>query len=371
MKLHLSKIIFIAFALVLAGCEKKMEEQQSGDHPEGTLNDGKAALVLTQQQLGHIEFAAEAAEIKAVTVPLSLPGRVALNERTTAHITARVTGRVEKVHRVAGDRAKRGEAVVELFSQDFLAMQSEFVQAEERLKRMTVDQPEYGTSKAIYESSRNKLQTVGLTNDEIDHLADTHAPLAFLPVRAPFDGTLLSGEVRLGEFVEMGKEFFTIANLQKLWVIADVFEHDLPLISEGLRGEVTVSPYPTEKFPAMLSTIYDMVDEKSRTVKTRFEVDNRAGKLKPEMFATVNVEAKFGGSSLKIPSSAVMSDNNEAFVFVAVTDTTFEQRAIKIGFETKAYTEVLAGLAPGERVVTKGTFYLKSEMAKETFVEEE
>lgn len=370
MNSHLIKIIFLAFALVLAGCGKKTDEQQV-EHPERTQNDEKAVLVLTQRQLERIEFATEAAEVNAVMVPLSLPGRVALNERTTAHITARVTGRVEKVHYVLGDRVEKGEALVELFSQEFLTMQSEFVQTEERLKRMVADQPEYGTSKAIYESSRNKLQIVGLTNEEIDQLADTHAPLAFLPVRAPFGGTLLSGEVRLGEFAEVGKEFFTIANLQKLWVIADVFEHNLPLIHEGLAGEVTVTPYPTEKFPARLTTIYDMVDEKSRTVKTRFEVDNRAGKLKPEMFATVNVEAKFGGNSLKIPSPAVMSNNNEAFVFVAVTDTTFEQRAVKIGFATKAYTEVLEGLTPGERVVTKGTFYLKSETAKKTFVEEE
>ncbi|MEK7727960.1 MAG: efflux RND transporter periplasmic adaptor subunit [candidate division KSB1 bacterium] len=370
MNTHLIKIIFTSCAFALAGCEKKAEEQQV-DYPERTHNGEKAKLVLTQHQLEHIEFAVEAAEIKTVTAPLSLPGRVALNERTTAHLTARVMGRVEKVHRVVGDRMKKGEALVELFSQEFLATQSEFVQAEERLKRMTAEQAEYGTTKAIYESSRNKLQIVGLTNEEIDQLADTHTPLALLPVRAPFDGTLLSGEVRLGEFVEVGREFFTLANLQKLWVIADVFEHDLPLIHEGLAGEVMVTPYPTEKFPAMLTTIYDMVDEKSRTVKTRFEVHNRAGKLKPEMFATVNVEAKFGSSSLKISSLAVMSNNNEAFVFVALNDTTFEQRAIKIGFETKAYTEVLEGLTPGERVVTKGTFYLKSEMAKETFVEEE
>ena len=250
-------------------------------------------------------------------------------------------------------------------------MQSEFVQSEDRFKLMTSNQTDFSTAKAIYESAKRKLQIVGLSDKEISDLADSHIPLAYLPVRAPFGGTLIEGEVRRGEVVEVGADFFTIANLSRLWVIADVFEHDLPLVREGMQGEVVVAPYPTEKFPARLATIYDMVDAKSRTIKTRFEVDNREGKLKPEMFATVNVHALFGGKGLKVPSLAVMESKNERYVFVAVNDTTFVQRQVKIGFETQVYTEILGGLKPGERVITKGTFYLKSERAKETFVEEE
>ena len=250
-------------------------------------------------------------------------------------------------------------------------MQSEFVQSEERFKGMTPEQTDYGTAKAIYESSKRKLQIVGLADKEISDLADSHIPLAYLPVRAPFGGTLIAGEVRQGEVVQVGTDFFTIANLSKLWVIADVFEHDLPLVREEMQGEVVVAPYPAEKFPGRLTTIYDMVDSKSRTIKTRFEVENRQGKLKPEMFAAVNVRALFGGKSVKVPSLSVMDNKNEKYVFVVVNDTTFEQRPVMIGFETQLYTEILDGLQPGERVVTKGTFYLKSERAKETFVEEE
>ncbi|MBI5463916.1 MAG: efflux RND transporter periplasmic adaptor subunit, partial [Ignavibacteriales bacterium] len=263
------------------------------------------------------------------------------------------------------------------YSQEFLTMQSEFVQSEERFKRMTAEQTEYGTAKAIYESAKRKLQIVGLRDNEINTLADGHVPMAYLPVRAPFGGTLIAGEAKQGEAVQVGAEFFTIANLSKLWVIADVFEHDLPLVREGMQGDVVVAPYPSEKFPGRLTTIYDMVDSKSRTIKTRFDVENRQGKLKPEMFATVNVHALFGrrldslrGKSLKVPSLAVMDNKNEKYVFVAVNDTTFEQRSVKIGFETQLYTEILGGLKPGERVVTKGTFFLKSEMGKSMFTEE-
>lgn len=369
--MKLSVAVFIVFSLAVTGCGKKEKEQKQAEYSERKHGEGEPLLVLTKHQLEHIEFAVEPVEEKTVTVPLALPGRVALNDSATAHITARVAGRIENVHKVINDRVTKGEVIVELYSQEFLTMQSEFVQSEERFKRITADQTDYSTARAIYESAKRKLQIVGLTEKEISDLADTHIPFSFLPVRAPFDGTLIEGGVKQGEFVQVGTDFFTIANLSKLWVIADVFEHDLPLIREGIQGNVVVASYPNENFPVRLVTIYDMVDPKSRTIKTRFEVDNKRGKLKPEMFATVHVNAVFGGRSLKVPSSAVLSSNKEKYVFVAVNDTTFEQRPVTIGFETQAYTEILGGLKAGELVVTKGTFYLKSERAKETFVEED
>ena len=366
-----SVVLMFFVSFVLAGCGNTDKDQQEVPYAERKHGEGEAMLVLSKHQIEHIEFAVETAQEKSVTIPLALPGRVALNDRTTAHISARVVGRIEKVHKVINDRVGPGEVILELYSQEFLTMQYEFVQSEERFKRMTAEQAEYGTAKAIYESSKRKLQIVGLTDKAISDLADSHIPLAYLPVRAPFGGTLIAGEVRQGEVVQVGTEFFTVANLSKLWVIADVFEHDLPHVREGMQGEIIVAPYPTETFPGRLTTVYDIVDSKSRTIKTRFEVENRHGKLKPEMFATVNVRALFGGKTLKVPSLAVMESRNEKYVFVAVNDTTFEQRTVTIGFETQVYTEILGGLKPGERVVTKGTFYLKSERAKETFVEEE
>jgi len=362
--------ITVALVFVLPACQQKTQEEQM-HYPERTHNEETPRLVMTRHQLEHIQFGTEKAVVKSVEVPLSLPARIALNERTTAHITARVTGRVEAVHRVAGERVRRGEVLLEVFSQEFLSMQAEFIQAEERFKRIAAGDPDQGTAKAIYESARKKLSNVGLTAEEIEKLADQHTPLALLPVRSPLNGTLLQGEVRLGEFVQIGTEFFTVADLRRLWVIADVFEHDLPLVSEGLDGEVTVAPYPSERFHALLTTIYDIVDDKSRTVKTRFEVENRGAKLKPEMFATVVINTRFGGKSLKVPSAAVMDTKGDAYVFVALNDTTFEPRRVKVGFETKTYTEILEGLMTGEPVVSKGTFYLKSELAKSTFVEEE
>lgn len=373
-------ILLIIFSAFLFGCGNQSDKHsEQEDYPERTHSDEEGEIVLTSHQMTHIDLKTETAETKEVEVPLLLSGRVALNEALTANITSRVRGRIEKVHALISDRVSKGEVLLELYSQEFLAMQSEFIQAEERLKRIKengtsgflTDDPEHGTAKAIYESAKKKLEVIGLSEEEIQQLADNHTPLTLLPVRAPFAGTLLSGEARLGEFVDVGQDFFLLANLQNLWVLADIFEKDLLLIREGISGEVMPAAYANEVYKARLTRIYDIVETSSRTIKARFEVSNSSYKLKPEMFVTVKVSSKLGGPNPKISSTSIMKEKNGSYVFIAVNDTTFERREISIGKETKDYTEILDGLKTGEKVVTRGTFYLKSELAKETFVEEE
>ena len=364
--------LLIVLSSVLIGCGNNTEEHdEHKEYPERTHSDEKSELVFTSHQLEHIDLETQTAESKEVDVPLMLSGRIALNEALTLHITSRVKGRIEKVHALVSDRVNKDEILLELYSQEFLAIQSEFIQAEERFKRIKENDPEQATAKSIYESAKKKLEVVGLTEIEIQQLADNHTPLTLLPVRTPFAGTLLSGEARLGEFVEVGQDFFLLANLQNLWVLADVFEKDLPLVREGITGEVMPAAYPNEIYKARLSRIYDIVEPSSRTIKARFEVSNHSYKLKPEMFVTVKVSSKLGGTNPKVLSASIMKEKNGAYVFVALNDTTFQRREISLGKETKDYTEILEGLKAGEKVVTKGTFYLKSELAKETFMEDE
>ena len=364
--------LLIALSSVLIGCGNNTEEHdEHEEYPERTHSDEKSELVFTSHQIEHIDLEIQTAESKEVDVPLILSGRIALNEALTAHITSRVKGRIEKVHTLVSDRVNKDEILLELYSQEFLAIQSEFIQAEERFKRIKENDPEKVTAKLIYESAQKKLEVVGLTEIEIQQLADNHTLLTLLPVRAPFTGTLLSGETRLGEFVEIGQDFFVLANLQNLWVLADIFEKDLSLVREGITGEVVPAAYSNEVYKARLTRIYDIVEPSSRTIKARFDVSNYTNKLKPEMFVTVKVLSKLGGANPKVPSTSIMKEKNGAYVFVAMSDTTFQRREIILGKETKNFTEILDGLKSGEKVVTRGTFYLKSELAKETFMEDD
>ncbi|MBI3125078.1 MAG: efflux RND transporter periplasmic adaptor subunit [Ignavibacteriales bacterium] len=366
------KYLSLVIILFLIGCSgNNSGNDESAEYPERTHSNEKTEVALTKHQVEHINIQTETPEAKEVDVPLTLRGKVALNEVMTAHITSRVKGRVEKVYAVISDRVKKGHPIVDLYSQEFIAMQSEFVQAEERLKRIKGNDMDYPTVHSIYESARKKLEVIGLTETEIKQLADKHTPYTVISVRAPFDGTLISGEVRLGEFVDVGKEFFVLANLQNIWILADVFESDLPLLREGITGDISITTFPDEVYKGKLTRIYDVVEPSSRTIKARFEVANYYNKLKPEMFVDVLVASKLGGSNLKIKSTALLKEKESSYVFVAVNDTTFQKRNVIAGRETKDFTEIKSGINPGEKIVTRGTFYLKSELAKETFAEED
>lgn len=366
------KYLSLGLVLIFSSCSKNDSgKDESVEYPERTHKESKSEIILTKHQLEHINIETETSSADEVDIPLMLRGKVALNEVMTAHITSRVKGRVEKVYAVISDRVKKGQPIVDLYSQEFIAMQSEFIQAEERLKRMKAADADYLTAHSIYQSARKKLEVIGLMESEIEQLADEHTTYTVISVRAPFDGTLINGEVRLGEFVDVGRDFFVLANLQNIWILADVFENDLPLIKEGITGDVTINAFPGEVYKGKLTRIYDIVEPASRTVKARFEVTNYSGKLKPEMYVNVLITSKLGGTNPKIRSTALMKEKVSSFVFVTVNDTTFQKRNVEPGRETKDYTEIIKGLSAGEKVVTRGTFYLKSELAKDTFAEDE
>lgn len=365
----MAKYILLFIAITIAACTKPKTEE----HPHETAesHDANATVVtLTKHQLFHIHL--ETAEVKesSVPIPLTLPGKVMLNERRRAEITARLGGRVEKVSAFAGDRVAAGQALAEIFSQEFLSMQMEYLQALERTQRFGNESSDQSTAKTILRSAQRKLEIAGLSEADLHQLKTVKEPMGFLPVRAPFAGAVLSAEIVQGQFIELGAHLFEIADLATLWILADIYEQDLPRVHQGMKAQIEVTPYPREMFAATLTEIFDMVDVQTRTVKARLEVKNPSGKLKPEMFASVHLTTELGGSTIKVPASAILGETEEHFVFVAMNDSTFEKREVRTGVETREIVEVLDGLATGERIVTRGGFFLKSELAKETFGEE-
>jgi RND family efflux transporter MFP subunit len=347
------------------GCGRETDEHP---HDAAEAHHEDATVVrLTKHQLFHIHL--ETAEVKesSVPIPLTLPGKVTLNDRRRAIISARLAGRVDKVSAITGDRVKSGQALAQIFSQEFLAMQIDYLQSLERGGKTNSD---LAAVESIVVSARKRLEIVGLTEADLRGLEASKEPMSFLPVRAPFAGAMLMAEIIEGQFVELGAHLFEIADLSTLWVLADIYEQDLPRIHKGMTAQVEVATYPRELFPATLTETLDVVDPQSRTVKARLEVRNSSGKLKPEMFASVHLTTELGGNTIKVPSSAVLGETEKHFVFVAINDSTFERRDIRTGVETSEIVEVLDGLAAEERIVVRGGFFLKSELAKETFGEE-
>jgi len=359
----------LASLVLFPGCGGKSGEEENKVLDEHKTEETKT-LTLSRDQLEQIDLKSETVAMRSLPIPLTFPAKVMLNDRNVAHISARVNGRIEKVNAFVGDRVRRGDVLIELYSQEFLVMQSEFTQAEERLKHTAEGTPDYGTASAIYKSAQSKLQVVGATTEEIDRLESEHTPQTYLQVRAPFSGTTLNANARIGEFTQVGTELYTVADLTTLWVIADIYEKDLQFVHPPMAATATVSAYAGMKFRGKLTTLYDVVDEKTRTVKARIEVDNTRGLLKPEMFATVEILSSSDKARLIIPSTALLGETDNQYVFAEKNDTTFEQRPVRLGAVTKDYVEVISGLNEGERVVVQGGFFLKSELGKSAFGEE-
>jgi len=363
------KYTLLFAAIALWACHKPEPEEHP--HQAAEPHEENATVVtLTKHQLFHIHLETAEVNESSAPIPLTLPGKVMLNERRRAAITARLAGRVEKVTAFAGDRVSAGQALAEVFSQDFLSLQMEYLQALERTQRFGNESADQSTAKTILHSARSKLEVTGLSEADLRELETGKVPMSHLHIRAPFRGAVLAAEVVQGQFVELGAHLFEIADLSTLWILADIYEQDLPRVHKGMKAQVEVAPYPRETFAATLAEIFGVVDAQSRTVKARLEVRNSSGKLKPEMFASVHLTTELGGSTIKVPASAILGETEKHFVFVAMGDSTFEKREVRTGAETREIVEVLDGLATGERIVTRGGFFLKSELAKETFGEE-
>jgi RND family efflux transporter MFP subunit len=310
--------------------------------------------------------------MKSLRQTITVPGRVDFNQRRVTHLTSRVAGRVEQVYAFLGDRVQANALLATIYSHDYLTAQAEFIQAEERLKQINArgDSVEMVTAHAIYESARRKLFIIGATEQDLDEIAQTHVTKTLLEVRAPFTGTVTAANEIWGHVVEVGADLFHVADLSTLWVIVDTYEKDLSKVRPGIGSVVEVAAYPDEQFTGYLTTIFDVLDEKTRTIKGRVEVRNPSGKLKPQMFATVTLQTGTVSDIIVVPSKAVQTEGETRFVFVILDDSSFVKRVVQPGRQVNGEVEIADGLKLGERIVTDGAFILKSELAKSTFGEE-
>jgi len=372
MKMNRYVSVLLIVPLLIA-CKGQNSTQDKSESQEAAERNSVPAVNLDpeQQQLASIRI--DVVKNRSLLETISIPGRVVFDERRVAHLTARVPGRVEQVYGYLGDRVEKNALLATIYSPDYLAAQAEIIQAEERLQSTTArhDSSELRMARAIFESARRKLLVMGASEKDIEEVTASHVPKTFLEIRAPHNGTIIETNDILGHFVEIGATLFHLVDISRVWVLADVYEKDLAKIKPGLIAEIVVPAYPNEKFSGRLTTIFDVLDEASRTVKARIEVENPSGKLKPQMFGQANIRVDGNINGIVVSAESVVHENGKTFVFVALNDTTFERREVTLGAAVDSFFEVRSGLQPGEKVVTRGSFQLKSELLKEAFAEEE
>ncbi len=339
----------------------------------------------------------ETGEVRRLTrtEKLEAPGVIALDEAKTARIGCSVEGRVLRVLSEVGDRVHSGKRLAELNSRVIHDVWADYRKAvaERRRRETEAAFAKQGAERAtrLYEAKAISLQEkrradveqvaaieeLDLANTEVrraeealEHLGITNKedPAGEsgeeIPVTSPIEGVVLEKNVTTGTAVTAGMPLFVVSDLSSLWAIAEVDETRAPLIKEGLPVAIRVSGYPDRSFPGTITFVGDVINPKTRRVAVRCRVANKDGLLKPEMYASISLSEGAPHPILAVPASAIQDVDGKNAVFVVSTPGTFVKREVSPGTEAEGWTEVLSGVKEGEKIATKGTFLLKSELLK-------
>ena len=286
------------------------------------------------------------------TKEIYLSGKVEADERQIAQITARFTGRVEKLYvNFTGQEINRGQALASVYSPELVTAQKELFEA----ARFRESNPSF------YEAAVNKLKLWDLSDQQIQSILESQEVRYNFNILSPQSGTVVARNVSAGDYVQKGQSLFEVANLDQLWVVFDAYESDLPWIQEGDEISFTVQSLPGQTFTSEITFIDPVISAQKRVASVRTEVKNHRGRLKPEMFVQGIVQSELPEveNALVIPKSAVLWTGKRAVVYVKQPNTeqpVFAYREIILGPEAGGQYIVSAGLEEGEEVVTNGVF---------------
>jgi len=368
-----SSLLLLAFLMVVlasAGCRKSASveavAQDEHNHEKEAAPD---RLTLSPEAVAAGGFVIEQAGPAKVQESVQTLGEMEINPRRIVHLTARAAGRVETTTAVAGDRTAAGRILAEIYSPDFLAAQAEFLQAEGQVCRLAGGSEE-SSARAFLEAGRTKLRPFGLEEADFEALISSRILRPFLPVRAPFAGTVLEAPAVAGDHVDLGTPLFTLADLSTLWACVHIYERDLASIRPGVPVTIRAQAWPGEEFRGRLVLVGESVDPNNRTIDGRVEVPNPSGKLKTGMFIEAAIETGGTAMFLAVSEAALHTIRGKPRVFVPEGPGTYAVREVETGLRINGRVEILRGLEAGESVVTKGGILLKSEFLKATMKDE-
>ena len=297
---------------------------------------------------------------EALATSVRAVGRVVAEETTLEDVSLKVNGWVGDVLVDAvGDPVKRGQVLITVYSPELYAAQEEYVQAlrsQERARQSSApDRADY-----LVRAARNRLRLWDIAGSDLERLATSGEPREHLPIRAPVSGYVVEKNLVEGSAFQPGQRLYRIAPLSRVWVEAEVYEYELPLVQEGQGATVTLPYMPDRRFDATVAYVYPTLDPKTRTARLRLEIPNPDLALRPDMYANVRVQAD-RGEKLVVPQSAVLYAGERSFVFRSLGDGRFRPQPVEVGLRSGEQVEILAGLEPGEEIVTSATFLIASE----------
>jgi cobalt-zinc-cadmium efflux system membrane fusion protein len=382
MKFHY--VFTVVAALALAGCSTTSANQQS-PVAKTASNPGQAVFPPDSPQLSHIRI--EAVQNSLIPVDnVSAPGNVEANPNRMSHVVLPLAGRVASVLIKIGDYVNQGQPVITIESSDADAAVSGAQQAEagvtqarsavakaqldlDREKDLfdhgAVPQKDVYNAQAVLvqaqtaveqaqasaEQARRKLEILGIAHGTYGQRVTIHAPIS---------GKVLEMSVVNGEFRnDLSAPLMTIADLSSVWVTSDVPETAIRLVKNGEPVKIELAAYPDEIFRGRVTLIGDTVDPQTRTVKVRAELNNKDGRLKPEMFGTIQL-AQQTESRPTVPAGAIIATDGKSIVWRETSTGVFEKVAVTTGVQAGDRVAITSGLTDADRIVVDGVMLLAS-----------
>jgi len=388
MKKWISLILFLVLPWLISGCGRgkettagregvKQETRKAGDmememkgltmesiQKAGKMKEVAAGTVQIspeRQQLIGVKFGT--VEMKPLEKVIRTVGRVDYDEKRIVTVSPKIGGWIEDLYvDFTGRFVREGEPLLTIYSPELVSTQEEYLLALRARKDLVKSPfPEVASSgNSLAESAKRRLKLWDITDDQIKALEESGQAKKTLALYSPFTGFVLEKAAYKGMNVMPGMALYKLADLSVVWLYADIYEYELPFIRLGQQASVQLSYIPGEIFTGKAIYIYPSLNPETRTAKVRFEFPNPNGKLKPEMYANVEIKV-YLGRKLVVPDGAIIDTGLRQMAIVDKGSGYFEPREVKVGAKVENYYEVISGLKAGERVVTSANFLIDSE----------
>ena len=356
--------------------------------PQEQVEENIPLVEMTPEQQQLIGVKTVRVSVRSVQKIIRTVGRIEADERKLATINTKIEGWIEKLYvDFTGRYVKKGEPLAEIYSPELLATQQEFISASkwagqqtaaarpsEALHGNQVETPPATGSEPVFDlkkmlakdagaaldAARQRLRLWDISEKQIRKIEETGKPIRTLTLYSPISGFVTQKMAVQGMKVMPGEKLFDIADLSTLWIIADIYEQELPFIRVGQPARVTLSYFPGRELSSRIDYIYPTIAADTRTAKVRLTLPNTGGKLKPQMFSNVEIRINLG-KRLTIPESAVIDTGKGQVVYVDRGGGSFEPREVQLGLRSDGAAEVLRGLKNGEKVASSANFLIDSE----------
>jgi len=322
-----------------------------------------SGLKISAEKIQKMGVKAEPAKLAALDRSVLASGRVEIDESRTYTVTAKFEGYIERLHvNTTGQPVGRGQPLFEVYSPELVSAQREYAIAAKGVASLSEAGGEaQAAMRQLADSSLQRLKNWDISPEQLKALAGSGDARRTLTFRSPANGIVTEKKAVQGMRFMPGEMLYQIADISRVWVQADVFEQDIAAVKTGQPAKIRINAYPGEVFEGRIAYVYPTLTANTRTVPVRIELSNPQGKLKPAMYAEVELPQAGTAPVVVVPTSAVIDSGNRQVIIVQRDEGRFEPRPVKLGQRGRDFVQVLEGVKEGEMVVTAANFLIDAE----------